>query len=125
MHMIRLQVKPKEVPKVPVIQECVSRSSIVRVPLVKSENESIKESEKMVRKSQGLCQKDSKKRKRRVKVRKCYKKVKPKTLGLAIIMPHPESQPPKPLTQNEILYHQWNQGGQQELISLIQGIWAP
>ena len=48
MHMIRVQVKPKEVPKVPVIQESVSRPSIVKVPLVKSENESIKESEKMV-----------------------------------------------------------------------------
>ena len=46
--VIRLQVKPKEVPKVPVIQESVSRPSIVKVPLVKSENESIKESEKMV-----------------------------------------------------------------------------
>ena len=46
--MLRLQVKLKEVPKVPVIQESVSRPSIVKVPLVKSENESIKESEKMV-----------------------------------------------------------------------------
>ena len=45
--VIRLQVKPKEVPKVPVIQESVNRPSIVKVPLVKSENESIKESEKM------------------------------------------------------------------------------
>ena len=45
--VIRLQVKPKEVPKVPVIQESVSRPSIVKVPLVKSENESIKESGKL------------------------------------------------------------------------------
>ena len=35
-------------------------------------------------------------------------KVKPKTPGLAIIMPHPQHQPPKPLTRNQILYHQWN-----------------
>ena len=47
-------------------------------------------------------------------------KVEPKTLGLAIIMLHPQSQPPKPLTQNQILYHQWNQGGQQELTSLTK-----
>ena len=33
-------------PKVPLIQESVNRSSVVKVPLVKSENESIKESEK-------------------------------------------------------------------------------
>ena len=45
--VVRLQVKPKEVPKVPVIQESVNRPSVVKVPLVKSENESIKESEKM------------------------------------------------------------------------------
>ena len=47
------------------------------------------------------------------------------TPGLLIIMPHPQSQPPKPLTQNQILYHQWNQEGKQELISLTQGIWTP
>ena len=45
--VVRLQVKPKEVPKVPFIQESVNRPSVVKVPLVKSENESIKESEKM------------------------------------------------------------------------------
>ena len=45
--VIRAQVKPKEVSKVSVIQESVNRPSIVKVPLVKSENESIKESEKM------------------------------------------------------------------------------
>ena len=32
---------------------------------------------------------------------------------------------PKPLTQNQIPYHQWNQGGQQELITLTPGIWTP
>ena len=57
-------------PKVPVIQESVNRPSVVKVPLVKSENESIKESEMMEGKSQGLCQKESKKRKRKMKVRK-------------------------------------------------------
>ena len=67
--VIRLQVKPMEVPKVPVIQESVNRPSVVKVPLVKSENESKKESEKMEGKSQGLCQKESKKRRRKVKVR--------------------------------------------------------
>ena len=46
--MMRLQVKSKEVPKVPVRQESVSKTSILNVPLVKSENDSIKESEKMV-----------------------------------------------------------------------------
>ena len=121
---IRLQVKPKEMPKVPVIQESVNRPSVVKVPLVKGEDERIKESEKIEGKSQGLCQKERKKRKRKVKVRKCYKKVKPKTQGLAIIMPHPHSQPPKPLTQEQIIYHQWSQGGHQELISLTQGIWT-
>ena len=45
--VLRLQVKPKEVPKVPVIQESVNRPSVVKFPLVTSENESIKESEKM------------------------------------------------------------------------------
>ena len=45
--VVRLQVKPKEVSKVPVIQESLNRPSVVKVPLVKSENESIKESEKM------------------------------------------------------------------------------
>ena len=45
--MVRLEVKPKGVPKVPVIQESVNRPSVVKVPLVKSENENIKESEKM------------------------------------------------------------------------------
>ena len=45
--LIRLQVKQKEVPKVPVIQESVYRPSVVKVPLVKSQNESIKESDKM------------------------------------------------------------------------------
>ena len=44
--VVRLQVKPKEVPKVPLIQESVNRPSVVKVPLVKSKNESIKESEK-------------------------------------------------------------------------------
>ena len=44
--VVRLQVKPKEMPKVPVIQESINRPSVVKVPLVKSENESIKESEK-------------------------------------------------------------------------------
>ena len=45
--VVRLQVKPKEVPKVPVVQESVNRPSVVKVPLAKSEIESIKESEKM------------------------------------------------------------------------------
>ena len=48
--VIRLQVKPKEVPKVPVIQESVNRVSIVvKVPLAKCEDKSVtnKESEKM------------------------------------------------------------------------------
>ena len=51
--VVRLQVKQKEVPKVPVIQESVNRPSIVKVPLVKSVNESIKGSEKRGEKSQG------------------------------------------------------------------------
>ena len=47
--MIRLQVKPKEVPKIPVIQKSVIKPSTVKIPLVKSEDKSItnKESEKM------------------------------------------------------------------------------
>ena len=45
--VVRLQVKQKEVPKVPVIQESIYRPSVVKVPLVKSQNESIKESDKM------------------------------------------------------------------------------
>ena len=67
---VRLQVKPKEVPKVPVIQESVNKPSVVKVSLVKSQNESIKESDKMEEKFEGLCQKESKKRKRKVKMRK-------------------------------------------------------
>ena len=92
--VIRLQVKLKEVLKVPVIQESVDRPSVVKVPLVKV----LRKVKGWREKSQGLCQKESKKRKRKVKVRKWYKKVKPKTPGLAIKMPHPQSQPPKPLT---------------------------
>ena len=45
--VVRLQVKQKEVPKVPVIQESVNKPSVVKVPFLKSQNESIKESEKM------------------------------------------------------------------------------
>ena len=45
--VVRLQVKQKEVPTVPVIQESVYRPSAVKVPLVKSQNESVKESDKM------------------------------------------------------------------------------
>ena len=45
--VVRLQVKQKEVPKVPVISESVYRPSLVKVPLVKSQNESIKQSNKM------------------------------------------------------------------------------
>ena len=45
--MVRLQVKQKEVPKVPVIQKSVYRPSVVKVPLVKGQNESVKESDKM------------------------------------------------------------------------------
>ena len=33
--VVRLQVKPMEVPKVPVIQESVNRPSVVKVPFVK------------------------------------------------------------------------------------------
>ena len=42
--VVRLQVKAKEVPKVPVIQESLNRPSVVKVQLVKIQNESIKES---------------------------------------------------------------------------------
>ena len=31
---------------------------------------------------------------------------------------------PQALTPNQIQYHQWNQGGQQELISLTPDIWT-
>ena len=57
--VIKLQVKPNEVPKVPVIQESVSRPSIVKIPLVKSEDKSItnKESEKMEGKNPKICTK--------------------------------------------------------------------
>ena len=43
--VVRLQVKQKEVSKVPVIQESIYRPSVVKVPLLKSQNESIKESD--------------------------------------------------------------------------------
>ena len=49
-------------PKVPLIQESVNRSSVVKVPLVKSENESIKESEKKGVKDHKLCAKSRAKR---------------------------------------------------------------
>ena len=45
--VVRLQVKQKEVPRVPVIQESVNNPGVVKVPLVKSQNESIKENDKM------------------------------------------------------------------------------
>ena len=45
--VVRLHVKQKVVLNVPVIQESVYRPSVVKVPLVKSQNESIKESDKM------------------------------------------------------------------------------
>ena len=47
--VVRLQVKPNEAPKVPVIQESVIRPSIVKISLVKGKDKSItnKESEKM------------------------------------------------------------------------------
>ena len=114
-------------PKVPVIQESVFRPSIVKVTLVKSENKGItnKESEKMEGKIPRFVPKGEQKEEKKSKSEEViYKKVKSKTLGLAIIMPQPQSQPPKALTSNQILYHQWNQGGQQELISLTQGTWA-
>ena len=57
MHMIRLQVKPKEDLKIPIIQESVSRPSIVKVPLVKmpkgeQKEEKESESEEMIQKSE-------------------------------------------------------------------------
>ena len=68
--VIMLQVKPNEVPKVPVIQESVIRPNIVKVPLAISEHKSITnmKSEKM--ESQDEYQEESKRRKRKVKVRK-------------------------------------------------------
>ena len=45
--VVRLQGKAKGVPKVPVIQESIYGPSVVKVPLVKSQNESIKGSDKM------------------------------------------------------------------------------
>ena len=110
--VVRLQVKPKEVPKVPVIQESVNRPSVVKVPLVKSENESIKESEKKEGKIPRIVPKVEQKEEKKSESEEVIEKVKPQTPGLAIIMPHPQSQPPTSLTQNQILYHQWNQGGQ-------------
>ena len=93
------------------IQESVNKPSVVKVSLVKSENESIKESEKEG-KIPRFVPKVEQKEGKKSESEEVTEKVKPKTLGLAIIMPHPQSQPPKPLTQNQILYHQWNQGGQ-------------
>ena len=60
--VVRLQVKPKEVPKVPVIQESVNRPSVVKVPLVKRQNKSIKESEKKEGKDPKVCAKSRTKR---------------------------------------------------------------
>ena len=114
-----------EVPKVPVIQESVNRPSVVKVPLVKSENESIKESEKMEGKIPRFVPKGEQKQEKKSESEEVIGKNEAQTPGLAILMPHPQSQPPKPLTQNQILYDQWNQGGEQELISLTQGIWTP
>ena len=58
---VRLQVRSKVVPKVPVIQESVNKPSVVKVPLVKSQNESTKESEKMEGKIQRFVQKGEQK----------------------------------------------------------------
>ena len=98
--VVRLQVKPK-----PVIQESVIRPSVVKVPLVKSENKSIKESEKMEGKIPRFVLKGEQKveKKSESKSEEVIQKVKPKSPGLAIIMPHPQSQPCKPLTQNQFL----------------------
>ena len=62
--VIRLQVKPNEVPKVPVIPESEIRPSIVKISLVKSEDKSItnKESEKMEGKNPKICTKRRAKR---------------------------------------------------------------
>ena len=45
--VVRLQVKQKKVSKVPVVQESIYRPSVVKVPLLKSQNGSIKESDKL------------------------------------------------------------------------------
>ena len=84
----------------------------MKVPLVKSQNESIKESDKMKGKIPRFVPKGEQKEEKKSESEEVIEKVKPKTPGLVIIMPHPQSQPPKPLIQNQILYHQWNQGGQ-------------
>ena len=84
--MVRLQVQPKEVPKVPVIQESVNRPSVVKVPLVKSENESIKESEKMEGKILRFVPKGEQKEEKKYKSEEVIQKVKPITPGLALIM---------------------------------------
>ena len=104
--VVRLQVKQKEVLKVPVIQESVYRLSAVKVPLVKSQNESIKESDKMEGKILRFVSKGEQKEEKKNESEKVIEKSEAQTPGLAIIMPHPQSQPPKPLTQNQILYHQ-------------------
>ena len=57
--VVRLQVKQKEVSKVPVIQESIYRPSVVKVPLLKGQNESIKESDKMEGKIPKVCAKSS------------------------------------------------------------------
>ena len=111
-EVVRLQVKSKEVPKIPVMQESVNRPSVVRVQLVKSENESIKESEKMEGKIPRFVPKREQKEEKKSESEEVKEKSEAQTLGLAMIMPHPQSQPPKLLTQNQIPYHQWNQEGQ-------------
>ena len=89
--VVRLQVKPKEVPKVSVIQESVNKPSVVKVPLVKSENESMKESEKMEGKIPRFVSKGEQKEEKKSESEEVIQKVKPKSPGLAIIMPHPQS----------------------------------
>ena len=79
---------------------------------MKSQNESIKESDKMEGKIPRFVPKGEQKEEKKSESEEVIERSEAKAPGLAIIMPHQQSQPPKPLTQNQILYHQWNQGGQ-------------
>ena len=113
------------VPKVPVIQESVSRPSIVEVPLVKSENESIKESEKMVGKIPMFVPKGEQKEEKKSESEEVIQKSEAENPRVGCNNATPTVSASQTPDLNQILYHQWNQGGQQELISLTQVISTP
>ena len=122
--VVRLQVKQKEVSKVPVIQESIYRPSVVKVPLLKSQNGSIKESVKMEGKIPRFVPKIVQKEEKKSESEEVVGKSEAQNPRVGHNNATPTVSAPQAPDPNQIQYHQWNQGGQQELISLTPGIWT-